>query len=132
MGIIIEPGTPQGFEGIRQMRDFFIQKKAFILAPCTHLAMCPMTGGNWCHFSTRVERSAFHRNLKQGSLNFEDEKFSYLILSKTPVLLPQGRVVSIPKKQNKGVTVDICSSTGLESIFIREKANKIRLGSDFH
>lgn len=130
--VIIEPGTPQGFEGIRVMRDFLIQKQGFMVAPCTHRAQCPMQGGSWCHFSARVERSSLHRGIKKGTLLFEDEKFSYLVFSKTPVSLAKGRVVNLPKKHNRGILVDVCSENGIENIFIDEKKSKIKLGSDFH
>lgn len=76
--VIIEPGTLKGFETIRSIRDRF---NDLVLAPCPSRAKCPMKGSDWCHFSVRVERSRMHRHLKDASLGYEDEKFSYLILS---------------------------------------------------
>ncbi len=45
-----------------------------------------MSGTSWCHFSQRVQRINVHAGLKVGtSRNWEDEKFSYVVLRKEPL-----------------------------------------------
>lgn len=41
-----------------------------------------MTGDNWCHFAVRVQRTRLHKALKGGDAPYEDEKFTYLVLTR--------------------------------------------------
>ena len=88
MLVIIEPGTPRGFERILQMRRQLLSSGSHMVAPCPHALACPLKEGDWCHFSVRVVRSALHRRVKEASLGYEDEKFSYLIVSQSPDFAP--------------------------------------------
>lgn len=111
--VIIEPGTPKGFQRIRSAREQLLKMGAFLIAPCPHPFSCPIQGTDWCHFSARVERTRLHRQLKEGSLGYEDEKFSYLIVSREPVPpSPMGRIVRPPSKQSGFVRVPLCSQEG--------------------
>lgn len=111
--ILIEPGTPQGFARLRSIRDALLGQGAFVIAPCTHQNACPMTGSNWCHFKTRVQRSRDHMHAKQAKVPFEDEAFSYLIVSRKPILQSGSRVVA-PVSVNKiAATLPVCNATGL-------------------
>jgi len=120
---IVEPGTPKGFCLIRKIRQQLLALKAHIIAPCPHAFACPIQGADWCHFSARVERSRLHRLLKEGSLGYEDEKFSYLIASKTPLQsFSCGRIVRSPKKQSGHVRLALCATSGnLEERIIAQK-----------
>lgn len=83
--IIIEPGTPQGAEIIGKIREMALGWGGnTLLAPCPHQDKCPLAGdvGRWCHFSVRTSRSKLHKILKGGDAGFEDEKFSYIVLSR--------------------------------------------------
>jgi ribosomal protein RSM22 (predicted rRNA methylase) len=83
--VIVEPGTPRHFQGVIAARSWLLAQGATLVAPCPHAAACPMAAaGDWCHFSARVPRTREHRRLKGGSLSYEDEKFSYLIASRSP------------------------------------------------
>jgi len=42
--VIVEPGTPHGYETLMRARDFFIEKGLHINAPCFHTAQCPKKG----------------------------------------------------------------------------------------
>lgn len=114
--ILVEPGTPQGFAVIKAARTHLLSQGGHILAPCTHSESCPMTGGNWCHFSASLPRTFTHQYLKQGSLGNEVEKYSYLIVSKTPVprIPNQGRVLGHPLKKTGHLLVDVCSESGFQ------------------
>ena len=49
--VVIEPGTPQGFARIHQVRSALIAEGAHLIAPCTQENACPMQPPDWCHFS---------------------------------------------------------------------------------
>jgi len=116
---IIEPGTPRNFEGVLAARSALIESGAHIVAPCPHALPCPMAAASdWCHFSQRLERTSEHRRLKGGSLAYEDEKFSYLVAAKTPVPLPDARIVRHPLKHTGHVQFTLCSPQGLQRITI--------------
>lgn len=108
--VVIEPGTPVGFERIRTIRSHLISLGGCMVAPCPHALACPMAGGDWCHFSERVERSSFHRRIKGGSLGYEDEKFSYVVVSKTPCVLPRARVLRHPQRRSGHLMLTLCTA----------------------
>lgn len=112
--VIIEPGTPVGFERIRAIRRQLIELNAYIIAPCPGPMTCPMTNGDWCHFSERIERSSFHRRLKEGTLGYEDEKYSYIAVAKSPAQLPQARILRHPQKHSGHVDLVLCTAEGLK------------------
>ena len=58
--VIVEPGTPRGFENILKAREQLIQWGGKMIAPCPHVKQCPMKD-KWCHFSVRLERTREHR-----------------------------------------------------------------------
>ena len=45
---------------------------------------CPLPEGDWCHFATRLARSRTHRLAKGAERGFEDEKFAYAVLTRSP------------------------------------------------
>lgn len=119
--VIIEPGTPAGFERIRKARTHLISLGAQVIAPCPHNASCPMAGQDWCHFSARVERSFIHRRAKQATLGIEDEKFSYVIVSKILSILPKARVLSHPLKRPGHIYLKLCTEEGLKQEIVSKK-----------
>ena len=81
--VIVEPGTPDGFRRILNCRDMLIAAGGRVVAPCTHEDLCPLaTATRWCHFSKRLARSRDHLITKNASVPFEDERFSYLAVTK--------------------------------------------------
>ncbi len=122
--VIIEPGTKAAYESLMKIRERLIAQGAFLVAPCPHTNACPLAKEDWCHFSVRVERSSLHRKTKEASLNYEDEKFSYLIFSKSPLPRCQSRILRRPFKGEGFVKLQLCSDSGLESKTITRK-NKI-------
>ncbi|KAF9177357.1 37S ribosomal protein S22 [Haplosporangium sp. Z 767] len=65
------------------------REPAYVLAPCPHDGVCPMyaslaRGSQWCHFSQKVQRPDFLRKTKHSKANFEDAKYTYVVLRKGP------------------------------------------------
>lgn len=119
--LIVEPGTPVGFERIRKIRHQLIDRGAHLVAPCPHYLDCPMTGGDWCHFAARVERTSLHRRLKGGTLGYEDEKFSYIAATKEAFSLPASRILSPPIRHSGHLVLKLCTSEGVQQPTISKK-----------
>jgi ribosomal protein RSM22 (predicted rRNA methylase) len=107
--VVIEPGTPEGYERVLRTREQILAAGGNVVAPCPHHARCPMVGTrDWCHFSARIERTSLHRRLKRGTLGHEDEKFSYVAFGRDAVNLPPGRVVRHPVQSPGLVRLQLC------------------------
>ncbi|MGW3492901.1 small ribosomal subunit Rsm22 family protein [Streptomyces sp. NPDC001020] len=107
--VIIEPGTPDGYARVIEARDRLIGAGFHVAAPCPHSSACPIVPGqDWCHFSARVSRSSLHRQVKGGSLAYEDEKFSYVAATRLPVAPATSRVVRRPQIRKGQVLLDLC------------------------
>lgn len=115
MVILIEPGTPKNFEVMAEIRREMIRANAHVVAPCPHHNECPMyEAADWCHFAVRLERTSEHRRLKGGSLGYEDEKFSYLALSKQPQPFASARIVRHPEVHSGFIKLKLCTPQGLK------------------
>ncbi|MEV5431020.1 small ribosomal subunit Rsm22 family protein [Streptomyces sp. NPDC052701] len=109
--VIVEPGTPDGYARVIEARDRLIAAGFHVAAPCPHSAACPIAPGtDWCHFSARVSRSSLHRQVKGGSLAYEDEKFSYVAAARLPVAPVPSRVVRRPQIRKGQVLLDLCGT----------------------
>jgi ribosomal protein RSM22 (predicted rRNA methylase) len=109
--VIVEAGTPDGYARVIEARDRLIDAGFHIAAPCPHSAACPIVPGeDWCHFSARVSRSSLHRQVKGGSLPYEDEKFSYVAAARFPVTPAASRVVRKPQIRKGQVLLDLCET----------------------
>jgi ribosomal protein RSM22 (predicted rRNA methylase) len=113
MLLVIEPGTPAGFARIRVLRARLSAQGAYVIAPCPHERECPLQTPDWCHFTQRLPRSRAHMQLKAAELPYEDEKFSYVALSRTPPLRRASRVLAQPGLSKIAATVKLCSSDGV-------------------
>ena len=76
---------------------------------------------DWCHFAARVERSSLHRRLKEGELSYEDEKYSYLALSRNPVVLPPARIVRRPRHHPGWIELPTCAPEGLVTLRVTKR-----------
>ncbi|MBT2472657.1 rRNA methyltransferase [Streptomyces sp. ISL-66] len=107
--VIVEPGTPEGYLRIREAREQLIGAGLRVAAPCPHDGTCPIeVGQDWCHFSARVSRSSLHRQVKGGSLAYEDEKFSYVAAARFPVEPAASRITRRPQIRKGLVLLDLC------------------------
>jgi ribosomal protein RSM22 (predicted rRNA methylase) len=115
--LLVEPGTPAGFDRIHEARTALIGARGRIVAPCPHEGPCPMRAtndsGDWCHFAVRVPRSRRHRQVKGGTLGYEDEKYSCLIVARdVRVDRAAARVLRHPRVEKGRVTLELCAPDG--------------------
>jgi ribosomal protein RSM22 (predicted rRNA methylase) len=99
--VIVEPGTPAGWQRIVAARAELIEAGAHVLAPCPHAHACPLEPPDWCHFAERVARSRLHRLAKDAELPWEDEKFSYVAVSRRPSSSSAARVIARYSKRQR-------------------------------
>jgi len=116
--VIVEPGTPKGFEGILRARDLLLGEGARIVAPCPHERACPLAAPDWCHFAQRVARTRDHMLLKSAELPWEDEKFSYIIAVREDVFTApeKGRILAQPEAGKAAVQVKLCKRDGTAAL----------------
>jgi len=128
---VIEPGTPRGFSTVHAARAAMIagEPNAHIVAPCPHHLACPMFGTrDWCHFAQRVERTSQHRQLKQGLLGYEDEKFSYVVAARDSLPHAAARIVRHPQQHSGHVRIRLCAGRSIETRTVtRSQAQLYRL-----
>jgi ribosomal protein RSM22 (predicted rRNA methylase) len=110
--LIVEPGTPAGWQRILEARDLLLRKGAKMVAPCPHIQACPLIAPDWCHFSRRVSRSRVHLQTKGAEVPWEDEKFSYLAVSRFSGALPTARAIAPPRAGSGKVELKLCESDG--------------------
>jgi len=126
MLVLIEPGTPHGFRRIRTAREHLIAAGAHVLAPCTHDASCPIAGSDWCHFAQRLPRSRDHLKVKSASVPFEDERYSYIAVSRQPVARAnKARIIAPPHLAKAGVTLPLCTERGLHRAFVSRRQRDV-------
>jgi ribosomal protein RSM22 (predicted rRNA methylase) len=110
--VIVEPGTPAGWQRILAARRQLIESGAHVIAPCPHAHECPLQPPDWCHFARRVARSRLHRQAKGADVPWEDEKFSYVALSRRPAPAAGARVIARLRKASGRVTLKLCRPDG--------------------
>jgi len=110
--VIVEPGTPAGWQRILDARSALIAQGAHIAAPCTHQFECPIAEPDWCHFSRRVARSRIHRLTKDAEVPWEDEKFVYLAATRDPSLAASARVIAPTRVGGGKVSIKLCNEDG--------------------
>jgi ribosomal protein RSM22 (predicted rRNA methylase) len=110
--VIVEPGTPSGYQRILDARAQLIAAGAHVIAPCPHDNACPLAKPDWCHFSQRLQRSRVHKQLKSAELPYEDEKFIYVALSRVPVAQRPARVLAQPFTNKIAITAKLCTDDG--------------------
>ena len=118
--VLIEPGTPQGFARIRAARAALIEAGAHVAAPCTHDNACPMAEGDWCHFSQRLSRSRDHMLLKDANVPFEDERYSYAVVTRAKPA-SGARILAPPLEAKHGLTFKLCDENGLHAQFVASR-----------
>lgn len=80
--VIIEPGTPKGFDVIKYAREQLLNLGAHIVAPCPHEQECRIKSDDWCHFTCRVQRSKLHKLIKMPMFLMKMKNIHILFLRK--------------------------------------------------
>ena len=129
--LLVEPGTPQGWAIIRAARKRLRTAGACIIAPCPHQGACPLADDDWCHFSQRLARSKAQRASKGADLGYEDEKFAYVAVARTPGTPIAARVLRRPLVRPGRIELALCTPTGLHhEIVTRANRERWRMARD--
>jgi ribosomal protein RSM22 (predicted rRNA methylase) len=122
--LVIEPGTPAGYERVIALRRLLIAEGAHVAAPCPHEGPCPLAPPDWCHFTQRLQRSRAQKQIKGAEVPFEDEKFCYVALTRAPLAQRPSRVLAQPAVNKAEVRAKLCTPGGLEMVSVprRDKA----------
>ncbi len=136
--VVVEPGTPAGYQRVIEARDGLIALGATVVAPCPHDRACPLVGtGDWCHFAVRLPRTRAHREAKDARLGHEDEKLSYVVVARAPAPQAAARILRHPQIRRGHVLLEICAPDGAraETVSKREgeryrRARKVAWGED--
>lgn len=124
--LIVEPGTPEGFNNIKKIRDYLYGKGYKIIAPCIGFCgRCDIKEDDWCASSVRVQRTKIHKYLKDAEVGFEDEKFTYLAVSIKDIEFNQKenlrRILRHPKIENGRILVKTCLKGEVKEEIILKK-----------
>lgn len=119
--LIIEPGTPGGFKNIKNIQKQVIDNGAYILAPCTVQTVCNLPENDWCHTTVRIERTKTHKALKEGEAPYEDEKFSYIAITKEKNQTEKCRILRHPIIEKGKITLKLCTNGQIEERAITKK-----------
>ena len=122
--VVVEPGTPAGYARIIELRAQLIASGAHVIAPCPHDLACPLSSPDWCHFAQRLPRLRAHIQIKGAELPFEDEKFSYVVMTRKPSPQRLSRVLAPPVVSKVEVTAKLCGAGGVDIVRVprRDKA----------
>lgn len=119
--VVIEPGTPEGFRQIKQIREALIKEGALVFAPCTGSNECPLPKNDWCCFSCRVPRTKLMKQIKNAEVPYEDEKFCYMAFSRKQIEVSGGRILKHPFYRPKVVELEVCNKNVISKIVITKK-----------
>lgn len=112
--LLVEPGTPEGYEYILAARTWGLAAGWQIIGPCPHGTQCPLQRSDWCHFATRVSRSQIQRAIKEGHESYEDEKFSWLALTPEKKLFSRpSRILRRPIYHKGHIELTLCKPEGV-------------------
>lgn len=111
--ILIEPGTPKSYQNMIKIRQYIINKGFNLILPCPHSLECGLKD-DYCNFSVRVPRTTVSRQIKGGTLNYEDEKYFYLVFRKNQgsQLNHSSIVIRRPVYRKGCVDLKLCNRDG--------------------
>ena len=125
--LIVEPGTPENYKQMLIYRDYLLGEGFNIVAPCPHNGKCPITENDWCHFLTRVQRSKLHKLLKDGDAPYEDEKFTFLFMSKLPLVKKvDDRILRHPIVHKGNISIITCNKDCSIKQYLFTKKDKVK------
>ncbi len=95
------------------------------VAPCPHDLPCPLPADDWCHFAIRLPRSKLHRRAKGVELGYEDEKYSYAVLSRSPVPKAAARIIRQPQVRSGHVHLVTSEPDGIHERTVSRKQREL-------
>lgn len=119
--LVVEPGTPAGYARIIALRARLIAQGAHVAAPCPHDNACPLIAPDWCHFAQRLPRLRDHMLVKGAEVPFEDEKFSYVALTRAPIASRPSRVLAPPRVGKAAIEAKLCMADDVAEIAIARR-----------
>jgi ribosomal protein RSM22 (predicted rRNA methylase) len=124
--LLVEPGTPDGFQRLREARTSLVQQGAIVAAPCTHENACMMAGQNWCRFLARVQRSRDHKALKGATVPYEDETYAYLAVTREKLAMrPSQRIVGRVSENKYEIRLPVCGTDGLSTLTVPTRQKEL-------
>ena len=90
-----------------------VQDRVYVAAPCPHELSRPLTCTDWCHFAQRLPRRRDHLQVKGVAVPYEDEKFSYVVLSRLAPEWIDARVLAPPVITKGAIISKLCTPDGL-------------------
>lgn len=125
IALFVEPGTPEGFSNIRKIQKIALKNNLNIIAPCTSQNECNLPEDDWCHSIIRVERNKVHKFLKDADAPFEDEKFSYIAISKEKIDNSGSRILRHPNISSGFIKTKLCTNGNIEEKTFTKKEKEI-------
>ncbi|WP_161569172.1 small ribosomal subunit Rsm22 family protein [Candidatus Oscillochloris fontis] len=122
--LLVEPGTPQGWAIIRAAREQLRAAGAYVVAPCPHQEACPLPADDWCHFAQRVARTKLQRSVKGVELAYEDEKFAYIAVARSPATPISARLLRHPRVRSGHIELRLCTPSGLRDTIVTRSARE--------
>jgi len=119
--VVVEPGTTTGYRRALAARSLVLAAGGSTLAPCPHDAACPLVAPDWCHFAVRLPRGEAHRTVKAVSRGFEDEKFSYAALTRSPARRAAARIIRPLQIRTGHVHLELCEPAGIRGAIVSKR-----------
>lgn len=119
--LIVEPGTPEGHQIIKDIKKYCIKNNLYVIAPCVSQEECKLAENDWCHSICRIQRTKMHKLLKDGEAPYEDEKFSYIAISKGKIDTPSSRILRHPIIKSGFINLSLCTKDGIKNITVSKK-----------
>lgn len=123
--VVVEPGTPAGFERVAVAQDRLVGQGGFAIAPCPHTPRCIVGEGDWLHFSVRLPRGEVHRLVKSSALGYEDEKYSYVAISRRPLERSYSRITRHPQIRPGNVSLQLCTPAGPKTVVVSKRDGEL-------
>ena len=121
---MIEPGTPNSYQKMMQDRDNLLAKGFHLVLPCPHSEKCGLEN-DYCNFTVRVNRTKLSKNIKDGVLGYEDEKYFYLIFAKDNNFFHcNSMVLRKPIFAKNHIELKLCNKNGEVGKCVVTKNNK--------
>ncbi len=121
MLLIVEPGTMQGYNNIIKAKKKLIEYGGKIVAPCRSNE-CKLPKNDWCNFSCRVQRTKMHKELKEGNVPYEDEKYIYIAVTQDEINdTDKKRILRHPMIYTGFVKLKVCNKDEIKEITITKR-----------